>query len=294
MNTGKREINRIKAPFPPDQRGVIRLPSLAKNIHLLVQAVSDDALDCRQIAEIVKQYPDITARLLLLVNSPWSSPSKPVSSIEEACIRLGTAIVKSVSIAIAIASSFNPGKCPIFSTERFWTTAMLVADGAGLLAKELCSGDDGRELQQTAQTAGLLHHLGLLWLADYLPDQTNRALDMAASDPAVSVNDALLQCTGTDYCLAGEWIGGQMHFPEIVTAAMKFHRKPDYQGTGREISLLVGAGAAMVSALHRQDDALPESARLAATGLGLSSQQAVFAKLSGKLDKTREMAKTLF
>jgi len=107
-----------------------KLPSIAKNIHVLMQALASDKLSYQQLAEIIKHYPEITARLIFLANSSWSAPISPINNIEQAISRLGISIVKSISIAISIASSFDTRKCPCFDTVHFWTSSMLVAEGA--------------------------------------------------------------------------------------------------------------------------------------------------------------------
>ena len=61
-----------------------------------MQSLADENMGYQQLAEVIKHYPNITARLIFLANSPWSSPISPISSIEQACSRLGVPIVKSI------------------------------------------------------------------------------------------------------------------------------------------------------------------------------------------------------
>jgi len=283
-----------QTPFEQKSIGEIRLPSLSKNLPMLMQTMADDRLNYRQLAEIIKQYPEISARLIFLVNSPWSAPIKPITSIEDACARLGTSIVKSTSIAISVASSFDNGKCPSFSSEHFWTTSMLVADGAGFLAEKLGTGKECLEFVQTAQTAGIFHNLGLLWLADNLPKETDKALKEVSTESLLTVNEALLKYTGTDYCMAGGWIGEQLTLPDVLIAAIKYHHDINYQDTEWKLVLLVGSAVTMVAALYNQSDEIPEDSRIVQMGLNTSIQKEVFHQLSNKFEKTRELAKTLF
>ncbi|MCK4840580.1 MAG: HDOD domain-containing protein [Methylococcales bacterium] len=273
----------------------LKLPALAKNIHVLMQSLADENMDYRQLAEVIRHYPDITARIIFLVNSPWSAPISPVNNIEQACSRLGVPIVKSISIALSIASSFDTKKCPLFSTVYFWTTSMLVVEGATMLASKLPNHISSLEFKQTAQTAGILHNLGLLWLADNFPIETDKALQMIIDEPySLSVSDSLKQCTGTDYCEVGGWIAKQLGFPEVLVTPIEYHLNPDYQESSWEIALLIGSAARMVSALHKQADEISTDSRLELLGLNPATQKLIYQKLSMNFEKNLELAKILF
>lgn len=281
-------------PFQQKISDGVHLPSLARNIPFLMQALADDSLTYRQLADVIKQYPSVTARLIFLTNSPWSAPISPVTSIEQACARLGTSIVKSLSIAISIASSFDVRKCPDFSTEHFWTTAMLVSKGAGLLALQLPSNADSTDFVNTAQTAGLLHNLGLLWLADSLPKETEKALLSIIEDPLIHISTALQEHTGTDYSEVGGWIGSQMGFPDVLNIAIKYHHTANYQEASWKTTLLVGWAANMVSEIYQQTTEISTNSRLESLGIDASTQESIFQQLSNDFEATRDLAKTLF
>ncbi|MFW5443714.1 MAG: HDOD domain-containing protein [Methylococcaceae bacterium] len=286
------EIN--QTPLQQKLAEPFQLPTLTKNLPVLIQALSDHSLNYLQLAEVIKQYPEITARLIFLANSPWSAPISPVSSIEQACSRLGTSIIKSISIATSIAISFNTKKCPGFDTLHFWTTSLLVSKGAGILASRLTNKIADIEFVQTTQTAGILHNLGLLWLADKLPVETDRAFQLIEDDPTLTLSTALKQFIGSDYCEIGGWIGSQMEFPEVLISAVHYHLTPDYQQSSWEIPLLIGASATMASALFNQTKAIPSNSRLEQLGLDSSTQTFIFQQLSKDFESTRELAKILF
>ncbi len=272
-----------------------KLPSIAKNIHVLMQALASDKLSYQQLAEVIKHYPEITARLIFLANSSWSAPASPINNIEQACARLGMSIIKSISIAISISSSFDTRSCPLFDTVHFWTSSMLVAEGAGLLSLKLPKAIANEELERTAQTAGVLHNLGLLWLADNLPTETNTVLKILLDDTnTLSLSESLKQLIETDYCEIGCWIAKQLTLPEVLITAMEHHLNPDYQDSSWEIAHIVGGAAKMVSALHKQSDEFTSISGLEALEIDPVNQQLVFQQLAKSFDKTQQLAQTLF
>jgi HD-like signal output (HDOD) protein len=281
-------------PFQQKISKPIELPTMAKNIHVLMQSLDDDSLTYQQMAKVIKHYPDISARLIFLANSSWSAPISPISNIEQACSRLGTSVVKSISIAISISNSFDPKKCHGFSTVHFWTTSMLVTEGAGLLASKLPKTTADIEFEQTAQTSGLLHNLGLLWLADKLPAETAKAFQMVKDEPTLTLCAALKQSVGADYCLVGGLIGNQLKFPEILISVMEHHPSRIYQGSSWEMVQLVGLAANMAFAAHNQSDEVATNIQLEALGLDSSTQQHIFQQLCKNFEKTQDLVKILF
>ncbi|MEQ1638123.1 MAG: HDOD domain-containing protein [Methylococcales bacterium] len=283
-----------KNPFLQKIANQIRLSPFTINLPVLMAAICDENLSFRQLATALNQYPVIAARLLSLANSAWIAPVSPITTIESACSRLGTAIVKSVSIAIAVSSSFNAASCPNFDTVHFWTTSILVVEGAFLLATGLPKEQRG-EFPKTAQTAGILHGLGLLWLAENLPNETSLALQRIAADNALSLNDALMDCTGTDYCQVGAWIGKQWKLPETLVVAMQEHLDFNYHGHNFEMAQLIGSALQMVTVLPKQDDTvLPVNDTLLQLGIDYPKQAIIFQKLANKYGQTRNLAKELF
>ena len=282
-------------PFQQIRSKPKQVPTLAKSMHVLMQALADDDLNYQQLAKIIKQYPGITARIIFLANSTWSAPIAPISSIELACSRLGITIVKSISLAISISSSFSTKNCPFFNTVHFWTTALLVSEGAGLLASKLPDQIANLEFEHTVQTAGILHSLGLLWLADNLPSETNNAFQLVIDKSSShSVIESLRQCTGTDYSEVAGWLAQELKFPEVLITILEQQLNQDYQESSWEMALIIRSAAQMASALHKQSDKIPTISRLEILGLDSSTQNDVFQQLSNNFEKTCELANLLF
>ena len=294
MNDKNKDSNVV--PFLQRAKEKTNLPSLSKNINGLLKTIANADINTRQLADTVKQFPEISTRLIFLANSAWSAPSKPINSVKDACSLLGHSIVKSISFGVSIASSFDTRKCPSFKADLFWFTSMMVGQGARLLASKLSDNIpiEDNNFEETVQTAGILHNIGLLWLADNLPKETDEALKKIATNPSVSMNEALLQYTGTDYCEVGGWLSTQLGFPSVLIIGIKNHLDSHYQESFWEAALLVGSAKTMVTKLHNQNGEIPENTRLEELGLDSSAQQVVFQQLSKESKKTRELAKLLF
>ncbi|MCP4996368.1 MAG: HDOD domain-containing protein, partial [Gammaproteobacteria bacterium] len=137
-----------------------RLPVLPAGIPYLLTVLTDEEIAINELARILERFPTIVARLIALANSAWSSPASDVTSLEMACARLGFNIIRSVSIALAIAQPFDPNRCQAFDAERYWCSALLTADAATWLSplSQVAYAPE----PETARVGGLLHNLGLL------------------------------------------------------------------------------------------------------------------------------------
>lgn len=244
--------------------GRAHLPALPASASYLLTKLSDDTLDYRRLSAVLEGVPTIAVRILGLANSAWVSPVTPVTSLDTACGLLGLGIVRSVSVALAVGSPFSSSRCPVFDPVRFWQGALLTAETASSLCERLEPGPRHSVDAPTVRTAGLLQHLGLVWMADSLAEPTQAALERVQRDPAVVLLDALREEAGVGYDDAGAFLARAWGLPPVLRAAMSC------QHAGSEASLtihLVAAAGNLVSALLADRDRQPALSRLASLGL---------------------------
>jgi HD-like signal output (HDOD) protein len=269
-----------------------QIPVLPPGITYLMQSMMDESLNFHQLAQIVERFPSIAARLIGLANSVWSSPVNPISSLEMACSRLGFSVVRSTSIALAVASPFDPSRCPAFDTEDFWCHSLLVADTANWLAQ--AANDEATLPPQTARAAGLLHDLGLLWLVDQLPKASNQALLQHRNNPAVSLDQALLNITGINLGEVGRHLAEAWNLPESLRVAMSHRTAKPHKTAYWEIALLVELADCLVSSVG-EDRPCPISApHLQALNIKPDKLDPVLHLLNQQIETARELAHVLF
>lgn len=268
------------------------LPVLPSGVPQLLRALTNEDLGFKELAGVISQFPSVAARLIFLANSSWAAPVTAITTIELACAKLGLGVVRSVSLALSVAAPFDPGRCPGFSAEEFWSSALLVADGADLLAQQASSIQD-LELQST-HTAGLLHNLGLLWLADNVPEEASQGFSLAEADESTSVSSALKSTCGADYSEVGGILATAWHFPNVLTTGLKCHREFSYAGQHWQVAALVGCASSMLTALKGGVEKFPDDLRLQRLGITTSEREATYEKMSTRLESIHELVKTLF
>lgn len=264
------------------------IPVLPPGIPRLLHALADDDVNFRDLTHLLEEFPSIAGRLIAVANSAWATPVTPVLSLLDACARLGLSVVRGLAIALSVTAPFNVHRCPNFDPGRFWSTALLTADGAEMFGRFMAQGGDDAPL---LRTAGLLHHLGLLWLADRYPAETGRALTEYAETPSVNLARALRGITGTDYCDVGSRLARAWGLPKPLSDVMCFHRDPDYRGEHRDLVRAVGDSARLVRRLY---DPSEDNAVICAPPMEPAQCQAVFDRLQQRFDVTVKMASSLF
>lgn len=269
----------------------LRLPVISPGAATLMQQLSDDMIPFDQLAVVIERFPTISARLISLANSAWAGSTREVTNLPDACTRLGFNVVRSTSIALIVAAPFNPNRCPLFSPTQYWRDSMLTAEAAFGLSSEqlpdpLCS--------QTMRTMGLLHNLGLLWLADSMPEETQAALTLAQEDNRISVSEALIRTCGFDYAVAAEALCNAWQLPDAITRVLAHQNDPHYRDTLWQGPELLRLSKALIKQLGT---ATPDSlAPLEnnALGISFSDLRTEYRRLERLHPRINELASTLF
>ncbi|RDH85108.1 MAG: histidine kinase [endosymbiont of Escarpia spicata] len=269
-----------------------QVPVLPPGASYLLKVLTDENIEFSELAQIIERFPTIAGRLIALANSAWSSPVNTITALDRACSRLGFSVVRSTSIALAVASPFDPSRCPGFNTESFWARALMTADAASWLAPVASSVDDLES--SAARTAGLLHSLGLLWLTDQLPDEVNQAYTIVEESDSVSLSQALSGVIGFDDVYAGGYLGGSWHLPEQLVAAMAHYPEPGFQGGYWETATLVGVAVSLVTAVQQGTPWFATDSRLERLGITAPAAEKVVQQVDRQFERTQELAKTLF
>ncbi len=286
-------MNSTTTPPPLLERlGSGRLPVLPSNTPMLLRALSNDQLDFNEVAEVIEQFPTVAGRLIALANSAWSSPVETILSVDQACARLGLSVVRSTSLALAVAAAFDPSRCPEFDAERYWTDALFCAEASARLC---ATGSLSQSLEPAAARAGgLLHSLGVLWIADRLPKEFGRAVQLRQSDEdGMRLHEALHRVLGFDQGDAGGLLALKWQLPEELELAMAM--AGDYRPEQRRpMEWVVGYAMRLARALYRQADCPTDDPRVALIGLRPDACADLQRQLETQYRRLRELARTLF
>ncbi len=142
--------------------GKVDLPSFPDIALRVRKALQDDDVSADTVARIVGAEPGLAARMLQLANSAaMHASARPITDLKVAIARLGFDLIRSTSIAFAMAQL---AKAPALRTVReplrhLWQRSALVAALASVVARRHTKVNPG-----VAALAGILHGIGKLYV----------------------------------------------------------------------------------------------------------------------------------
>ncbi len=158
--------------------GMETLPSLPTLYRSLMDELQSENASIANAAKIISQDMGMVTKILQVVNSPFYGLRTRISSAAQAVALLGLDTIKSLVLSMKVFSQFEGARQSFFSLDVLWQNGMVTSRQARALAKETKAE---QRLMEDAFTAGLLHDVGLLVLANNLPDQYTESVALVQS-----------------------------------------------------------------------------------------------------------------
>jgi HD-like signal output (HDOD) protein len=199
------------------------LPSFPLLYLEIIREIESPSSSIQGIAKIVAKDPGITAKILQVANSAAIGVAERVNDPVEAVQQLGMTTVRSLVLSAQVYSTFAPGRLKHFSADALWAHLMKCGDLARTLMRreraEFAESED-------AFTAGMLHDMGKLMLADSLPDEFEKALTLAAQEK-IPLPAAELEIFGATHAGLAAYLFGLWGLPAAIVEAVAFHHTPE-------------------------------------------------------------------
>lgn len=201
-------------------RKVDQLPSIPAVIKRLVDLTADPESAIADILELIEKDQALTAGILKLSNSSYYGLSQQVSSIKEAVVMLGFTTVSNMCITLGPSLYFRRDVWIYGQTgSDLWRHAIGTAICCEQLARRHCE-----ELVELAYTAGLLHDIGKLVLAEYHEDDLKRVKELEKNGKSLA--RAEHEILGTSHAAVGGKLARRWKFPAQLVKAIKYHHEP--------------------------------------------------------------------
>jgi HD-like signal output (HDOD) protein/AraC-like DNA-binding protein len=141
-------------------------PALPAVANQLLESINGDH-SIAGLAAIVERDPALTFKMLGIANSAMFGLSQ-IATIEQAISKVfGVDSLRNIALAMLANNTFRPIKWGKFAPDYYWHCAFSVA----YLCSEFCKRSTRKELSASdSYLLGLMHNIGLLYLANRLPD----------------------------------------------------------------------------------------------------------------------------
>lgn len=203
------------------QRAVDRLPALPEVAMRVLQIVSDPDFSTDNLVAVVRTDPMLTARILRLCNSSAFGLSRQIETVSQAVAFLGTRNLVKMVVATCTAAYYRAADVGWRDHGGgIWHHSIACGMAAQIVAEHSRAVDGG-----SAFTAGILHNIGKVVLAEFLPhDDAELAERLAAYDgDFIELERALC---GIDHAAAGGLIADAWYLPVDLRRAIRNHHNP--------------------------------------------------------------------
>lgn len=200
-----------------------RPPAISERVS---EALASDRNGMVDLARVLGEDPDLTARLLQVANPRASSLEQRIADPLLAVSRLGRENIRSLVLARSFFDQVGPLGTRTLDLEHVWSHSVGVASGARIIST--MEGATGPEADQ-AFAAGLLHDVGILVLASRFGPRYEEVVQGAIAEH-VEVEEVEQRMFGTTHAEVGACLLAGWGLPEGVVAATGWHHNPSWSG----------------------------------------------------------------
>jgi HD-like signal output (HDOD) protein len=215
------------------------LPSFPSLYLEIMQAIESPDYPLNTIYDLIVKDPGLTAKILQIANSAAFGLSGHINDPTSAIQRLGLNTVRSLALSSHVFASFSQSQTKNFSADALWAHLMQT----GHIARAIMRAEHADpEDVEAAFTAGMLHDMGKLMLADSLPRDFQKVLELAA-DRKVAEHEIEMEVFGTTHAGIAAYLLGLWGLPAAIVEAVAFHHNPE-NSTHQEFSPLTAVHVA--------------------------------------------------
>jgi HD-like signal output (HDOD) protein len=202
---------------------VDKIPAFPQSVTRVLSLASDINCQARALVEVVSHDPVLTMKILRLVNSSYFGRAHKVTSIHQALVNIGLNTLKNTALSLALLGALPRKSETGFDIDALWVHSLAVGLAARRLA--LAVGHKRAEAEDFF-VAGLLHDMGKLVFAQYLPAPFAQALEAAASGelPLYAAEERFL---GVTHAQAGALLAQRWMLSETLVLGIARHHTPD-------------------------------------------------------------------
>lgn len=213
------------------------LPTPPIVFHQIQKVINDPKVSAAQIAAILSEDPAMSVKVLKLTNSAFYGLSREIESVKQAVVVVGMEAIKNLVLSASILDMFKGKEYDQDFQDLFWRHSLATAFGSRMLAKKIKSR--GFVDPDAAFSAGLLHDIGKIIIACYLPGEWKKLSEARQADSSLMDHDLEQQVLGYDHAQIGALLAGQWKLPRKLAEAIIHHHHPDQASAEDPICYIV-------------------------------------------------------
>jgi len=213
------------------------MPAFPESVHQVLKLSNDIQCSQKELVEVIRKDPVFTLKILRLVNSPYFGLSREVLSINHASVYLGLNTLKNIALGLAAVGAIPKSVFKVMDIGAFWLHSLATATCARMLGMKL---GVSRDTAADFFAAGLLHDIGKVVCALYLPDEYARIIAMAA-ESGVAMHQCELEVLGMTHADIGAMLADKWGIPAVLRDAIAGHHDIGNGGVSQMADCLFAA-----------------------------------------------------
>lgn len=208
------------------------VPTLPTSVLRVMQMIEDPFCSSSDLAKVIQADPAMAAKVLKLANSSYYGFRQKIGNVPQAVTLLGFATLKNTLLAAAVFDMFRIAGTG-FDLNALWKHSVTTATAAKLIAKRVRYPQS-----EKAFTAALLHDVGKIILARFLPQALSEIVDTVLGEQ-MAMYDAEKKVLGLSHPALGAWTLSRWGLPSPIVEAVEFHHHPTRAQTSFDLAAIV-------------------------------------------------------
>ncbi len=241
------------------------IPTLPTVLVQIIKTVEDPRSSASDLEKLIHNDQALTTKLLAVSNSAYYGFRHQITTVRRAVVAIGFSEVRNICLGLSLMGFLHPSTFrDREAAEQLWLHSLAVSEACALLAEETKISESG-----PAFTAGLLHDIGKVVLAAFLPDKVQMLKEAVANGQSYREAERELD-------IRHEQVGGALalhwDLPPMLAEAIGSHHTPNSRLIYYPMVSLVHVGDFMARSLRlgfSGDPERPELQPKALDGLGV-------------------------
>ncbi|MBK7141054.1 MAG: HDOD domain-containing protein [bacterium] len=200
------------------------LPTPPIVFHQIQKVINDPKVNAGHIAAILAEDPAMSVKVLKLTNSAFYGLAREIDSVKQAVVIVGLEAVKNLVLSASVLDMFKGKDVDTEFQEKFWRHSLATAFCSRILAKHIRK--NGIVDPDSAFSAGLLHDIGKIVIACFLPQEYKKIRDARVIDRDAASYEIEERELGYTHAQIGALLAVQWKLPQKLGESITFHHHP--------------------------------------------------------------------
>jgi HD-like signal output (HDOD) protein len=198
----------------------VNLASLPHIFTEISRVIGDPRSSAIHVGNVISKDPNLSAKLLKVVNSAFYSFPSKIDTISRAVMIVGSKQLSTLALGTSVVSIFQNIPADLVDMRSFWTHSV----ACGISARMIASYKNVSNTERLF-VAGLLHDIGRLFIYKRLPREGREILLLARRTPCL-LHSAEFDILGFDHTQIGALLMKKWQLPLMLEQVVGNHHQP--------------------------------------------------------------------